>query len=263
MMNVKRERLIHLLILLFILISYLLRPGLVSAERPFSVTERAIPVERGSFRLEAGLSLDRISPNAKGTTLSADLRYGLISNLELDAKLPYLFLERGNEHENRAGDILLRTKIRFLKGREANPLSIAGAMLIKLPSAGHHEFFDTTGEADVGLLAIASKEFASVTAHINFGYIFIGNPPFKSRPDQLRYALGLEFKTDAEPTRMIGEVSGSTDVGSNASNGLLSALVGISYEADQDVVIDTSVGAGLTHGAPDYTWNLGFTYAFR
>lgn len=247
--------------LIFVVIFF--NPGFALGERPFIVTERAVPIEQGAFRLETGLRWDHISSSTEATTLSADLRYGLIPNLELDVEIPYEFLNSGSEHDNRFGDVLLRTKIRFLKGREANPLSVAGEILIKLPTAGRHPFFGTTGEADVGFIAIASKEFALTTAHINFGYILIGNPPFENRQDELRYALGLEFKTRAEPIKIIAELAGSTEVGSRVSQGLLSLLGGVSYEIDKNFMIDASIGLGLTSDTPDYTFNLGASFSFR
>lgn len=234
-----------------------------SAERPFLLTERAVPVERGNYRLETGLVLNRLSSDTRNANLSIDLRYGLIQNLELDLLLPYLFREEDGEHENQIGDILLRAKVRFLKGREANPLSISGQLFIKLPSAGRDRFFGTTGEPDIGIVAIASKEFTPVTAHINFGYIFIGNPPLGDLPDQILYALGLELQTNAELLALIGEISGSTEIGNSASRGILNLLGGFNYKFERTVSVDASVGFGLTDDSPDYLVNFGFTYLFE
>lgn len=234
-----------------------------SAERPFLLTERAIPLERGNYRLETGLVFNRFSSNTRDANLSIDLRYGLIQNLELDLLVPYLFREEEGEHENQIGDILLRAKVRFIKGREANPLSISGQLFIKLPSAGRDRFFGTTGEPDLGVVAIASKEFTPVTAHINFGYIFVGNPPLGDEPDQIRYALGLELQPIDESLALIGEIAGSTEIGNSASKGILNLLGGINYKIDRTAGIDSSVGFGLTEDSPDYLIHLGFTYLFE
>jgi hypothetical protein len=234
-----------------------------SAERPFLFTERAVPLERGNYKLETGLVLNRFSSDTRDANLSIDVRYGLIQNLELDILLPYLFREEDGEHENQIGDILLRAKVRFLKGREANPLSIAGQLFIKLPSAGRDRFFGTTGEPDLGVVAIASKEFTPVTAHINFGYTFIGNPPLGDLPDQILYALGLELQTIEEPVALIGEISGSTEVGNSASRGILTLLGGVNYKFERTASMDASVGFGLTDDSPDYLVHFGFTYLFE
>lgn len=252
-----------LLIISSLLLFLLCITNTVFAERPFLLTERAIPLERGNYKLETGLVLNRFSSDTRDTNLLVDVRYGLIQNLELDILLPYLFREEDQEHENQIGDILLRAKVRFLKGREANPLSIAGQLFLKLPSAGRDRFFGTTGEPDVGIVAIASKEFTPVTAHINFGYIFIGNPPLGDLPDQILYALGLELQTIEEPLALIGEISGSTEIGNSASRGILTLLGGINYKFDKTVSVDASVGFGLTDDSPDYLVHLGFTYLFE
>jgi hypothetical protein len=233
------------------------------AERPFLLTERAVPLERGTYKLETGLVLNRFSSDTRDANLLVDVRYGLIQNLELDILLPYLFREEDGEHENQIGDLSLRAKVRFLKGREANPLSISGQLFIKFPSAGRDRFFGTTGEPDLGLVAIASKEFTPVTAHINFGYIFIGNPPLMDLPDQIRYALGLELQTIEESLALIGEISGGTEIGNSASKGILTLLGGIHYKFDQTAGVDASVGFGLTDDSPDYLVHFGFTYLFE
>lgn len=237
-------------------------PNRASAERPFLITETAIPVEKGNYRLEGGLVLNRLSSNTRDSVLEIDLRYGLIQNLEVDLVVPYLFREEDGEHKNQIGDVLLRAKVRFIKGREANPLSIAGQLILKLPTAGSDQFFGTSGEPDLGFVAIASKEFTPVTAHINFGYIFIGNTPFGDEPDQIRYALGLELQTNEEPVLLIGEVSGSTEIGNSASKGIITLLGGIKYKITPIASIDGSIGFGLTHDSPDYLLNVGFTYLF-
>ncbi|WDT75752.1 MAG: transporter [Candidatus Manganitrophus sp.] len=213
--------------------------------------------------METGLVLNRFSSDTRDANLLVDIRYGLIQNLELDILLPYLFREEDGEHENQIGDLLLRAKVRFLKGREANPLSIAGQLFIKVPSAGRDRFFGTTGEPDLGIVAIASKEFTPVTAHINFGYIFIGNPPLGDLPDQILYALGLELQTIEEPLSLIGEISGSTEIGNSASKGILTLLGGVNYKFERAVSADASVGFGLTDDSPDYLVQFGFTYLFE
>lgn len=221
-----------------------------------------MPIERGNYRLESGIIFNRFSSEVNDTTVSADLRYGLIQNLELGLEIPYLFREERSNNENQIGDTLLRAKVRFLKGREANPLSVAGEMLLKLPTAGRDQFFGTTGKPDIGFIAVASKEFTPVTAHINFGYIFIGNPPFKDLADQLLYALGLELKTEEEPLSLIAELSGNSETGRTASRETLTIQGGAAYRVAGSFSFDASMGFGVTKDSPDYLINAGFTYLF-
>ena len=259
----KEKKILRIENLLLAAIFFLILPSLAAAERPFLFTEGAVPTDKTFYRLETGLVVNRFSSSTRQTVLDASLRYGLIQNLELEVDVPYLFLESGGEHENQLGDLLLKTKIRFIKGREANPLSISGQMFIKLPTAGRDSFMGTTGKPDIGFIAIASKEFTPVVAHINFGYIFIGNPPLEDRVDQLRYSLGLEVKMEEKVFSIIGEIFGTTDVGSTISNGPLGILGGIAYYTEPGIILDLSAGLGLTRDAPDYLFNGGLTYSFR
>lgn len=250
-------------ILLVLVFSFIPMP--VFAERPFQVTETAIPTERGTYRLETGLLLDRGSSNRKKSQVGVNLRYGLIQNLEFDLEVPYIFAEANGEKKNKQGDVLLKTKIRFIKGRAANPLSIAGQMVIKFPTAGENTILRTSGVVDVGFVAIASKTFSPVTAHINFGYFFIGNPAGgQERADQLRYALALELVLDeASPMKLIGELYGRTDTGSaSKADDVVVLAGGFSLKANHALSLDTTVGYGLNSKSPDYLINLGLSYAF-
>jgi hypothetical protein len=260
----KEKKSLQSLRFLLILGFSLFLPSWAAAERPFLFTESAVPAEKKIYRLETGLALNRFSSKDRQTILDASLRYGLIQNLELNIEVPYLFQENNGDHENQFGDILLKTKIRFIKGREANPLSVAGQMFIKVPSSGKDDFFGTTGKPDIGFIAIASKEFTPVVAHINFGYVFIGNPSFEDKQDHLRYSLGLEVKLEEQVFSVVGEIFGSTEIGSTISNGLLGVLGGIAYRAaEPDILLDLSAGFGMTHDSPDYMINAGLTYSFQ
>jgi hypothetical protein len=233
----------------------------VFAQRPFWVTEQAVPVEKGRYLIQSGLSLDRHSARRQITTLGLDVRHAPLYDLEVGIQVPYLFAEEGGSHENQVGDLLLRTKVRFLRGRAANPLSIAGQILVKIPSAGRDDLLKTTGEADVGLFGLASKVFDSLNAHVNLGYVFVGNPAGGEKADELRYALGLEVNTLNPDFFWIGELVGSAQVGSPTSNGPWSVMGGIRYQAEDAVTLDASAAFGITREAPDFSVNLGVTYA--
>ncbi len=240
-----------------------LLPGYAFSERPFLVTERAIPTQKGVYRFDGGLSFDRVSDEEKKNTFIGSIRYGLIHNLEFSLETPYVFLERGGSRLNQLGDTILNTKIRFIKGRAANPLSVAGQMSIKFPTAGREALLRTTGVVDVGFRAIASKEFTPLTTHINLGYFFIGNPAGGDEANQLRYALGVEFEVAETPLNFIGELFGQSNAGSGSSDDQLTAMGGFSFQADRDLTIDFSTGFGISEDAPDYILSGGASYYFR
>ncbi len=240
-----------------------LLPGYAFSERPFLVTERAVPTKKGTYRFDAGLSFNRVSDNEKNNALIGSIRYGLIHNLEFALEMPYLFVETGGSRLNQQGDATLDTKIRFIKGRAANPLSISGQMSIKFPTAGREARLGTTGVVDVGFRAIASKEFTPLTTHINLGYFFIGNPPGGDESNQLRYALGLEFEVTETPLRFIGEIFGQSNVDNGLSDDHMAMMGGFSFQAKRELFIDFSAGFGLAEDAPDYTLSTGASYYFH
>ena len=260
----KEKKSLHPWRFLFTSLFFLLLPSWAAAERPFLFTESAVPTEKKVYRLETDFTSNRFSSHDHQTILDLSLRYGLIQNLELNVEVPYLFQEHNGDHENQFGDILLKTKIRFIKGREANPLSVAGQMFIKVPSSGKDDFFGTTGKPDIGFIAIASKEFTPVVAHINFGYVFVGNPSFEDKKDQLRYSLGLEVKLEEQVFSIVGEIFGNTEIGSTVSSDRLGVLAGVAYRAAEPaILLDLSAGLGMTSDSPDYIINAGLTYSFQ
>jgi len=238
-------------------------PGYALSERPFLVTERAVPTQRGTYRFEGGLSFSRVSNREKKNAFISRIRYGLIHNLEFALKMPYLFVDKMGSRFNQLGDTILDTKIRFIKGRAANPLSISGQMSIKFPTAGSEAKLGATGVVDVGFRAIASKEFTPLTTHINLGYFFIGNPPGGDKSNQIRYALGLEFEVLETPLKFIGEIFGQSNVESGVSEDQMATMTGFSFQAKRDLFIDFSAGFGLSEDAPDYTLNSGVSYYFH
>jgi hypothetical protein len=230
-------------------------PHFAFAEAPFLVTETAIPIDKASYRIEGGLQYDKASTNI--TSLSASLRYGLINNLEVAATLPYLFASNGTKSRNQFGDIFLAAKVRFIKGREANPLSIGGTMQVKVPFGSQNNLVGTTGEADVGFSVLASKQIPPYEAHLNLGYTFMGG----NQPDRLHYAFGLDYKEFRPNLSLMGELFGTAN-DSGASHDNWSGALGASTFVRSDIRLDGALGLGLSHHAPDYILSLRSSYFF-
>jgi len=234
------------------------------AERPFIVTERALPLERGRYRFDGGMEIMRFSASKGRTVFSTSLKYGQIQNLEFGVLTSYIFGKDNQDHFSQLGDLFLTTKIRFLKGRAANPLSISGKTFIKLPTAGYNASSNTSGQADVGFVAIASKTFTSVTTHLNFGYVFIGKSPREVSPqkDTVLSSLGFDFKTSERLVDLVCEIFGQIDRGSAISNGRWSILFGGAYQAEPDIYLDTGFQFSLNHNMPDRSFHIGITHFF-
>ncbi len=239
----------------------------VFALLPYTASDTAVPVERGRSRLDLSITHDRMDtkPRASRFSLRAELSYGLINNLDFSVDFPYYFL-RGKEIENEdgLGDLELKAKIRFIKGREANPVSIAGQMAVKFPSCDEKKGLSPkcTGEPDVSVRAIASKEFFPVTVHLNLGFIFVGNPPNSSLDDVLTYSVAFDYLTVFEQLHVVGELAGETNRDPNTSEDPLSFLIGMIFDLDLDKMVSLTGTIGLTDASPEYGVSLGFRYLF-
>jgi len=264
--------------MLFLLTLLQSRPAF--ALLPYLSSETAVPVDRGKSRLDLSFQDNRWDSSLSTYALKAELTYGLINNLDFSVEVPYLVRKvRGSGNvngvgdEDGLGDLTLKAKIRFIKGREATPVSIAGQLIVKFPSCDDHKKLspECTGEPDLGIRAIASKEFFPVTIHLNLGYIFVGNPPNTKLDDILTYSLAFDYMTVADYFHVVGEVAGETNrypkstggrVTKSTSANPLSALIGLLYDVDVNKVLSLSSGFGLTKASPDYNLSVGFRYLF-
>jgi hypothetical protein len=235
------------------------------ALRPYLSTEDAVPIGRGLSRIEIGFIHERFSNQKHGYGITGELTHGLINNMDFEVEVPYLFLNRDDaDNENGIGDIKLKSRVRFIRGREANPLSIAGQFIVKLPFCDEDKrlSMECKGEADVGGLAIASKEFFPVTVHLNLGFIIVGNPPGGELDDVFKYSLAFDVQTLYEPVRFVSELAGETQRDPDADSDLLAVLAGLIYSIGVENFLDFAISLGLTEETPDYALTLGYSHHF-
>ena len=238
------------------------------ALRPYLATQSAVPIDTGKSRLELGVTDNRINTHLDQIVLLGGLTYGVINNLDFEVDFPYVFLQNDKApDEDGLGDLKLRTKIRFIKGREANPLSMAGEVVVKIPSCDDNKNLhdaECTGEPDVEITGIASKEFFPVTVHLNIGYIFVGgqNSNDKNLDNVFRYSLGFDFQSVYDAVRFVAELAGENNRNPDATSDLLSLLGGVIFVIDPSKSIDFAIAKGITQETSDYTFTLGFSALF-
>jgi hypothetical protein len=249
-------------------------PSTVFAFRPFLNTDTAVPLEKGDSYLESGFTYERYTSNtANNYQLSAEITFGLLTNLEFEVEIPYYILKTDNIDNTGLGDVNLKFKLGLLKAREAIPLSLGTQLVVKLPTCDEDKLQDPvdkrpnracTGESDVGFVALATKEFSSVTVHLNFGYFIIGDPPGVSMDNVFRYSLAIQDHSILPPafTPMV-ELAGETQQRPSIDSAPLSVLVGMGYVVGKRIQLDTGVGIGLTRASPDYSITVGLSYPFR
>ena len=237
------------------------------AARPFVATERGPTLDHGVSRFEIGVESARFSSQTTRYTLMTELTYGLLNNLNFKVQAPYFFVSGPGGTQGVVGDVTLRPKILFVKGREANPLSLAGEAVVKFPSCDESGAAGPvnpacTGEADLGFIGIATKEFLPVTVHFNLGYTFVGNAPGRAYDNVISYALAFEYDTILPAITVVTELAGETNRDPAAAENPLTVLLGVVYRVNRRVSLDSSLVTGLTSPSPDYGALLGASYTF-
>ncbi len=237
------------------------------AARPFVATERGPTLDHGVSRFEVGVESARFSSQTTRYTLMTELTYGLLNNLNFKVQAPYVFVSGPGGTQGEVGDVTLRPKILFVKGREANPLSLAGEMVMKFPGcdesgAARSVSPACTGEADLGFMGIATKEFLPLTVHFNLGYTFVGNAPGQAYDNVLSYALAFEYDTILPAIAVVAELAGETNRDPTVAEDPLTVLLGVVYRVNRRVSLDSSLVTGLTSPSPGYATLLGASYTF-
>ena len=260
---------------LFLLGGVFLFSSTASASRPFLASESAVPIERGYSRLEIGYEFARFSEAERRQTFLAELTYGLLNNMDFEVEIPVLVATRSGDRESGLGDLRIKSRVRFLKAREANPLSLSGQISIKFPTCDEgqgtgpkrepipHLSYACTGETDVGLLAMATKSFYPVVVHLNVGYILMGNPPGGSKEDVLSYDLAFEYETPLEGFSAVAEAMWEINRNIHYSGqDPFSVLFGGIYRATHNLHLDGAFSLGLTEGSAHPTLTVGMAYFF-
>ncbi|MEO5657286.1 MAG: hypothetical protein ABIO65_08530, partial [Nitrospiria bacterium] len=106
----------------------------VKAARPFLNTERGTMLDHGVSQLDLGVESARFTSRTTRYALMSELTYGLLNHLNFAVEVPYFFVSGPGGTQGVVGDVTIRPKILFLKGREANPLFLAGEVALKFPS---------------------------------------------------------------------------------------------------------------------------------
>jgi len=257
---------------LVITLAILFLPVVGWADHPSVIMKSAIPIDKNSYRAEAGIQFSRHSAVEQNRLISFSFLYGLMHNMEIGAELPYLFatgMPHHNDndvdqtaplHSDRLGDLSLLANVRFLKGRGAEPISMAGAIKLKLPTASRNSVTDTTGEADIGLSLIASKEIYPYNLYMNLSHTYTGNPPFTERPDWRNYVLGMEYASARPNLSFTGEIFGEDYTG--VSEDEWSIAGGVSYGILPVMKINSALAIGLSEHAADFGINLHVRYDY-
>ena len=217
-------------------------------QRP-SLSTSAWTVPRGLFELEAGASF---SEGAGALPLFA--KYGLRDSLELEAGIDALrWVEGAGDGQTSVGDLLLGA--RWRPNREAAPVALALAGLVKLPTAADDA---GSGELDATLVGIASIPFDNgLGLDLNLVWSAVGRDGGGALGQgQAIATLGVPLRgnwssfVEAAYQRTAGQADG----------GFVDA--GLAFAVTPRAVLDVGAGVGWSEGYPDWSATVGWTVLF-
>ncbi len=258
------------LLIITCLISFavFLMPEYASAHRPLT-TQTAYPVNIHKVRLESGLRYNNLSDGDESFNVDIELNYGVVNNLDIGIEIPFVFWrpEQG-EQFNTSGDMILKSRLLLLKGREGNPITLTIQPFFKLPTPENKPpklqsgpgF--STGETDFGFLFIAERELSPLTkALMNIGYVFINRPDFGTDYQNIFiFKLAMENKLDNN-LALVGELTGATNENPNKDD-IFTILIGVRKQLRDGISVDAGYSTGLSDVGPDSVLTMGVTKDF-
>lgn len=241
-------------------------PNLAFAHRPLT-TQYANPESVHKIKLESGIKYTNFPHGDEAYNLDIEVNYGVINNLDVGVEVPYVFWRPdGVGDTDTVGDMILKSRLLFLKGREGNPISLTIQPFFKIPTAeSNKEILESglsTGETDFGFVFIATREMSPLLiAHMNLGYVFINRPSFGPDYENVfSFKIAIEYVTDKD-IELVGELSGETNK-NPAEDDPFSMLLGARYKMKDGVLLDAGFSAGLSDSSPDSTATIGLTLDF-
>ena len=237
------------------------------AHRPLT-TQSAYPEKVHKVKLETGLRFLNYPEGNEAYSIDIEANYGVINNLDIGVEIPYVFWRpsQSDKKADTVGDMILKSRLLFLKGREGNPISLTIQPFFKVPTPENDkavlESGFSTGETDFGFLFIATREMSQLlSAHMNMGYTFINKPSWgKEYENVFSFKVAVEYSADKE-IKIVGEVSGETNKNPEEDD-LFSILLGARYRMMEGVLLDAGFSAGISDASPDSTATVGLTMDF-
>ena len=118
-----------------------------------------------------------------------------------------------------------------------------------------------TGEFDETIGAGLSKTFFErYTAYLDLFYTFIGSPPGANLSNSFGWDIGAAYQV-TKPFSVFGFLEGSTAIAPGQADPV-ELRAGAEYKLTSAFKVTGSVTKGLTDGAPDYGFSLGFVLRF-
>jgi hypothetical protein len=197
---------------------------------------------------------------------------GIGASMDIAVEMPYLWLHpspaTGND-ENGLSDVIFRFKQRFW-GQEKK-----GGEHVKIEQSFAYQvaYAQPTGNEQQGLGAgtsrwaarlISTTEWESVEINANVGYESSGRALRRGNftfDDAVFLSLAARYER-SKPWEPVAELVVIRVKGQDALTRIASALVGLIYEASEQLSVDAGVRVGLNAHSEDYALLAGFGYKF-
>jgi hypothetical protein len=236
----------------------------IEPDRP-EVTESARLVPRGALQLESGLAYSRERRGGRPTEetfeAEADLRIGLLHDLELNLGWSPLVRVRGADDDTGIGDVTLGVRYRFVEGFEDArwPPHLGVKVFAKLPAA---EEPIGTGRPDFGVLLLASFELPhDFELEVNVGAAAVGQTRPNGYLAQAIATASLSYDITPSLLGFLETLFNSAD--ERGGRGLLAVNVGLVYRLTRRLAIDAGIQTSLAGQGPDYVVRTGLSVLWR
>jgi hypothetical protein len=233
----------------------LLTVNFAYAVRPL-YTEDSNITPAGKVILESGILLLSNRDNTGVKELTNTIRYGLGNNMELSMDLPYL--SRGSYSVNYDGlsNGTFQIKYNFYSGDAEKACFLLGYLVDTEDPNQPNQNLD---QHDITTMFIYSKFMGGVLIDINMAYTFDDEPSRSAPEDFIIYNIALSRQLNDSMVLMA-----ETQYSKNTLTGNIihEIAVGGNYLFNEHLILDCSIGCGLTESSSSSNVAFGATYLF-
>lgn len=237
--------------------------GISWAARPLT-TEDAGVAGKGRFQTEVGNGFAWQRGGDRSDTFLLTPIYGLTDQIELSAEFPFTVLQReGGEEEDEieAGfsDINLVFKGLVIPEQDFVP-AVLFKPYVKLAN-GDEDRGLGSGDEDIGLISVFTKQVKQATFHANVGYVFVGNKSDETLENFLVYAFASEYAI-TQKTKLVAEwlmeTNSHFDSGTSKHHNRCNSQMGFTYQVSKAVILDLGFQVGYgDEDKPEYGLTAG------
>jgi hypothetical protein len=221
------------------------------------VTDDADTVDPGRLQLNAGWQLSRTG-SVSLYSIPINPVLGLNSRGEVGLTFGYQW-RGGSSEANGITDLTFATKWQLWQAPDEK-FKISARFDLKAPTAWEHSGLGT-GDADAGIVLIATRSWGSTSVDWNLGYSAIDLSHAVFGDDHWFLGQAIRHELDKRWT-LIGETFAVLPQGSEGGSVNIHFSAGAQFNVNENFLVSVLVGSAAGHNSPDLTSYLGFTFVF-